>query len=160
MYGIQWSDVQVEILRELWADPDMSASAIAKKIGGVSRNAVIGKAHRIGLPKRQPVKRAAPAKVQVEKPVPVQKVSVPPRIVVPPPLHRDDGAPVTILSVRECECRFPVGPVPSGGEMQVCGHAVARGAYCAAHAAIAFVPAKEKRKLDRDLGITRRRGWA
>lgn len=47
----QWSDERVERLKRLWAD-GLSASQIAAQLGGVSRNAVIGKVHRLNLPGR------------------------------------------------------------------------------------------------------------
>jgi GcrA cell cycle regulator len=48
---MSWTDERVEKLKELWAD-GMSASQIAKLLGGVTRNAVIGKVHRLGLSNR------------------------------------------------------------------------------------------------------------
>ncbi|MCH8491038.1 MAG: GcrA cell cycle regulator, partial [Oceanicaulis sp.] len=63
-----WTEERVETLKKLWAD-GLSASQIAKQLGGVTRNAVIGKVHRLGLsgraaptpPGRRPVTRPAPA---------------------------------------------------------------------------------------------------
>ena len=43
-----WTDERVELLKKLWAD-GLSASRIAAELGGVSRNSVIGKVHRLGL---------------------------------------------------------------------------------------------------------------
>src|ERR1700741_1556552 len=43
-----WTDERVELLKKLWQDGH-SASQIAKQLGGVTRNAVIGKVHRLGL---------------------------------------------------------------------------------------------------------------
>ena len=43
-----WTDERVETLKKLWLD-GLSASQIAKSLGGVTRNAVIGKVHRLGL---------------------------------------------------------------------------------------------------------------
>ncbi len=43
-----WNDERVATLRKLWTD-GLSASQIAKQLGGVTRNAVIGKVHRLGL---------------------------------------------------------------------------------------------------------------
>src|SRR5829696_7819780 len=43
-----WTDERVELLKKLWAD-GLSASQIAAELGGVTRNAVIGKVHRLGL---------------------------------------------------------------------------------------------------------------
>jgi GcrA cell cycle regulator len=48
---MSWTDERVEKLKELWGD-GMSASQIAKALGGVTRNAVIGKVHRLGLSNR------------------------------------------------------------------------------------------------------------
>ncbi|MEM0907525.1 MAG: GcrA family cell cycle regulator, partial [Pseudomonadota bacterium] len=45
---MSWTDERIEELRKLWAD-GLSASQIADSLGGVSRNAVIGKIHRLGL---------------------------------------------------------------------------------------------------------------
>ena len=42
-----WDDTKIKILKENWGR--LTASAIAEKIGGISRNAVIGKAHRLNL---------------------------------------------------------------------------------------------------------------
>src|SRR6266851_96252 len=57
-----WTDERVEILKKLWLE-GLSASQIAKQLGGVTRNAVIGKVHRLGLSGRaEPPRprRAAP----------------------------------------------------------------------------------------------------
>ena len=48
---MSWSDERVETLKKLWAE-GQSASQIAKELGGVTRNAVIGKVHRLGLSNR------------------------------------------------------------------------------------------------------------
>jgi GcrA cell cycle regulator len=64
-----WTDERVETLRKLWLD-GLSASQIAKQLGGVTRNAVIGKVHRLGLsgraapsqPARQTFKAPRPAR--------------------------------------------------------------------------------------------------
>ncbi|MEO1700865.1 MAG: GcrA family cell cycle regulator [Pseudomonadota bacterium] len=57
---MSWTDERVETLKKLWAD-GLSASQIAAKLGGVSRNAVIGKVHRLKLaPRAKSTKQAAP----------------------------------------------------------------------------------------------------
>ena len=48
---MNWTDERVEKLKKLWAE-GLSASQIAAQLGGVSRNAVIGKVHRLNLPGR------------------------------------------------------------------------------------------------------------
>ena len=57
---LSWTDERVEALKKLWAD-GLSASQIAAKLGGVSRNAVIGKVHRLKLaPRAKSTKQAGP----------------------------------------------------------------------------------------------------
>ena len=60
-----WTEDRVATLTKLWAD-GLSASQIAKQLGGVTRNAVIGKVHRLGLSGRakpsSPARKAAAAK--------------------------------------------------------------------------------------------------
>lgn len=54
---MEWTDLRVEKLRRLWME-GLSARQIAEQLGGVTRNAVIGKAHRLGLSSRpSPIKR-------------------------------------------------------------------------------------------------------
>ena len=48
---MSWTDERVEILTKMWGEGN-SASQIAKELGGVTRNAVIGKVHRLGLSNR------------------------------------------------------------------------------------------------------------
>jgi len=64
---MSWTDERVELLKKMWAE-GQSASQIAKELGGVTRNAVIGKVHRLGLSNRTgpggapgPVPAQAPA---------------------------------------------------------------------------------------------------
>ena len=45
---MSWTDERVELLKKLWSD-GLSASQIAAELGGITRNAVIGKVHRLGL---------------------------------------------------------------------------------------------------------------
>ena len=80
---MSWTDERIEQLRQMWTNGH-TASQIAETLGGVSRNAVIGKAHRLGLQSRpSPVKpgeseaEPAPAKAAVEKPAPVEKAAAP-----------------------------------------------------------------------------------
>ncbi|MCA0922348.1 GcrA family cell cycle regulator [Pseudooceanicola nanhaiensis] len=70
---MSWTDERVELLKKMWSE-GQSASQIAKELGGVTRNAVIGKVHRLGLSNRAggttpPAAAAAPA----AKPAPEAK---------------------------------------------------------------------------------------
>ncbi len=61
---MSWTDERVDLLKSMWSE-GKSASQIAKELGGVTRNAVIGKVHRLGLSNRTApakAKEAAPAK--------------------------------------------------------------------------------------------------
>lgn len=64
---MNWTDERVEMLKKLWAE-GLSASQIATQLGGVSRNAVIGKVHRLKLSARG---RASAAPARPKKPAPV-----------------------------------------------------------------------------------------
>ena len=57
---MSWTDERVETLKRMWSE-GQSASAIAKELGGVTRNAVIGKVHRLGLSNRNDEPEPAPA---------------------------------------------------------------------------------------------------
>ncbi|MEM6932665.1 MAG: GcrA family cell cycle regulator [Pseudomonadota bacterium] len=82
---MSWTDERVEKLKELWAE-GMSASQIAKSLGGVTRNAVIGKVHRLGLSNRgtstsgPSVDESKPA----EKPTPKSAQTVVPSAPIEP----------------------------------------------------------------------------
>ena len=81
-----WTDERIDQLKKLW-ESGMTASQIAEELGGVSRNAVIGKAHRLGLQSRpSPVKAndgvATPAAAPQPAPAPAEPPAVRP---APPP---------------------------------------------------------------------------
>ena len=63
---MKWTDERVELLKKLWSE-GLSASQIAAQLGGVSRNAVIGKVHRLKLSGRGKTTTAAP---RSKKPAP------------------------------------------------------------------------------------------
>lgn len=76
---MSWTDERIDQLKTMW-EKGLTASQIAEELGGVSRNAVIGKAHRLGLKSRpSPVKpgeaKAKPAK-KADSPKPVKKAEV------------------------------------------------------------------------------------
>lgn len=134
-----WTDDRVETLTQLWKD-GASASQIARALGGVTRNAVIGKIHRLGLSGRRPPSApgARRAKTNVERRLRRSPVVVAPpapaRVLADAP--RETGA-ASIVSVRYGQCRWPIGD-PLGDGFRLCGRGVARGAYCAAHGAVAY----------------------
>lgn len=75
---MSWTDERIESLRTMW-EKGLTASQIADELGGVSRNAVIGKAHRLGLKSRpSPVKAAEKAKPAVKAAPAAPKPAAPP----------------------------------------------------------------------------------
>ena len=67
---MSWTEERIERLKKMWAD-GATASQIADELGGVSRNAVIGKAHRLGLEQRpSPVKHEEKEKKPAPAPAP------------------------------------------------------------------------------------------
>ena len=76
---MSWTDERVELLKKMWGE-GQSASQIAKELGGVTRNAVIGKVHRLGLSNRAGSGGAAsPAKADA-KPKPAPKAKAEPKV--------------------------------------------------------------------------------
>jgi len=106
---MSWTDERIETLKTMW-EAGQTASQIAEALGGVSRNAVIGKAHRLGLQARpSPVRSAAepePVAVPVPPPViepepepepePVVAAPPPPPVAEPEPQDEADAAPATL----------------------------------------------------------------
>src|SRR5918911_5228797 len=72
---MSWTEERIERLKKMWHD-GATASQIADELGGVSRNAVIGKAHRLGLEQRpSPVKPGE--EKEVKKPAPAPAAAAP-----------------------------------------------------------------------------------
>jgi GcrA cell cycle regulator len=89
---MSWTEERIETLTRMWAS-GMTASQIAEELGGISRNAVIGKAHRLGLkPRPSPVKpndpeakaaKASPAAATAPADAPVEKAAKPAKVPLP-----------------------------------------------------------------------------
>lgn len=148
MSSSDWTDDRVETLTQLWTD-GASASQIARSLGGVTRNAVIGKIHRLGLSGRRPPSApgARRAKPKAERRLGWPALAAPPArsaaaVGAPPsePVPRPpEIGTATVLSVRYGQCRWPIGdPLAEG--FCLCGRGAERGAYCAGHAALAYRP--------------------
>ncbi|MBS0123818.1 GcrA family cell cycle regulator [Thetidibacter halocola] len=91
---MSWTDERVELLKKMWSE-GQSASQIAKELGGVTRNAVIGKVHRLGLSNRAGAAPApaAPAKPAEAKPKPAPKTEAKPK-AAPKPVAEEEAEPV------------------------------------------------------------------
>ncbi len=113
---MSWTDERVETLKKMWGE-GQSASQIAKELGGVTRNAVIGKVHRLGLSTRvggaaAPV-HAAPA--PAAKPVAKDKATPPAKpkdTAEVPPVMVDDPDPVAVVETDDDEDEDDDAPMP------------------------------------------------
>jgi GcrA cell cycle regulator len=133
-----WTEERVEQLKQLWTE-GLSASQIARVLGGVTRNAVIGKVHRLGLAGRAGPARAERPRSTVSHRA-VRVVAPEPEIVEQDPLVMDDGSFATVLTINDRMCRWPIGD-PSENEFHFCGRSPKSGSpYCEAHARKAYQP--------------------
>jgi GcrA cell cycle regulator len=172
---LSWTDERVTLLRQLWED-GQSASKIAAQLGGVTRNAVIGKVHRLGLSgrvikpaedvaaaRRKPVQEVeietAIAVVEAEAPEPVAILAhrpapdFPVPAAAPEPVALAASQRVTIMDLRESMCRWPIGD-PTTPEFGFCGARSITGLpYCTHHAQIAYQPAAERKRDRRVAGF-------
>ena len=174
--GTGWTEERVELLGRLWGE-GLSASQIAVTLGGgVTRNAVIGKVHRLGLSGRvlKPVEDATAARrkpaqeVEIETAIAVVEVEAPEPVAIlshrlapdfpvpaakPEPVALAASQRVTIMDLRESMCRWPIGD-PTTPEFGFCGARSITGLpYCTHHAQIAYQPAAERKRDRRVAGF-------
>jgi len=165
---MSWTDERVELLRKLWLE-GFSASKIAAQLAnGITRNAVIGKVHRLGLSGRvkvpaptQPRHRSRPpqsphratmprsggsmvrgntALAYAHRPFEAPEPQFVEEVVVP------ISEPVTITELKEAMCRWPLGD-PVSAEFRFCGTKSPPGSsYCPYHARLAYQPAQDRRR--------------
>lgn len=163
-----WTEERTEELGRLWAI-GLSASQIASRLGGVTRNAVIGKVNRLGFLVRnnrirrklrtRPVKRPRPKKV-LRLPLHENPLWTPHKLdlrhgIEPLPAAHDDPS-LSVVALDDLEphhCRWPVGEPMRG----FCGcKRIAGLPYCEAHAGRAFrVAATPVRVTAADLAAAR-----
>jgi GcrA cell cycle regulator len=157
-----WTEDRVGALKKLWLE-GQSASQIAKQLGGgVTRNAVIGKVHRLGLSGRAAPSQPARATFRPSRPrpaaPPTQAPSAPrrieaaqPRIAVPvaptPAPIPDLPGTATVMTLGAHMCKWPIGD-PSSTEFSFCGRRASEGVYCMEHARVAYQP--QVRKAGKD----------
>jgi GcrA cell cycle regulator len=142
---MSWTDERVTLLKKLWCE-GKTAAEIAKELGSVTRNAVIGKAHRLKLSNRVspiqqgPVKPAAPRmKAEDIRPEPVRRVAP----------ANSDAAPikvkgVSMVDLKDKMCRWPLGD-PKDPKFHFCGcNSVPGLPYCTDHAKMAYQTATRR----------------
>jgi GcrA cell cycle regulator len=156
-----WTEDRVGALKKLWLE-GQSASQIAKQLGGgVTRNAVIGKVHRLGLSGRatpsQPARAATTFRPARARTAPAAQPSAPrrieaaqPRLVAPTPALpsvQELPGTATVMTLGAHMCKWPIGD-PSSPEFSFCGRRASEGVYCVEHARVAFQPALKKNGKD------------
>ncbi len=159
-----WTPERVEELKKLWAD-GLSASQIASRLGDVTRNAVIGKVHRLGLsgrltrsriktvrprkkimrPKHQKPRRFGQAGVAEAAPYFGPQFLDAAAFEVPDELQIPLEERKYITTLTESCCRWPIGD-PTHEDFHFCGKAKQDGSpYCEFHAKKAFQTAQPRR---------------
>ena len=148
---MSWTDERIEKLTKMW-EGGATASQIADVLGGVSRNAVLGKLHRLGLAERQAPARPGAGGPRSPRPKPPPAPQAAPQ---PPPPRRSrprvasaatapspplETGTTDLLGVGGRACRWPIGD-PLAPGFTLCGRPASRGAYCAVHGARAYRPA-------------------
>ncbi|WP_424975085.1 GcrA family cell cycle regulator [Dinoroseobacter sp. S124A] len=110
---MSWTDERVEILKTMWGE-GKSASQIAKELGGVTRNAVIGKVHRLGLSNRNGGGGSAASKPA--DPAPRETAEAAPKPAKPAPKaptpEPANAAPKAEPAARPAAAEAPAAPVP------------------------------------------------
>ena len=154
---MSWTDERIDTLKALW-ESGLTASQIAEKLGGgISRNAVIGKAHRLELKSRpSPVKAgddsATPAAPAAAKAAPKAAATTPgtpiaakpapeivrPRIAPRPPVAPVKSGKTTLLDLSDKVCKWPIGH-PGEANFHFCGKPSNPSfPYCLDHCAQAY----------------------
>lgn len=167
-----WTEDRVELLKKLWAE-GLSASQIANRLGDATRNAVIGKVHRLGLSGRattsriksvRPRKRAAATRrVRPTRFVNVGggghesyalanhgQHALEPTFELAEELDIPLEERKSIATLKECNCRWPIGD-PTHEDFYFCGRDKVPGMpYCEFHARKAFQPVQARRGRERE----------
>ena len=162
MTVVGWTDDRVEQLKKLW-EAGLSASQIAAELGNITRNAVIGKVHRLGLsgrakspsssvPRQRKV-RPAQQMMRINRPVSRGNTALAQAFEVeaePDPIAYDNVVPMSqrlnLLQLNENTCHWPVGD-PSSPDFFFCGGtALDSLPYCAHHSRVAYQPASDRRR--------------
>jgi GcrA cell cycle regulator len=162
MTAITWTDDRVEQLRKLW-EAGLSASQIAAELGNITRNAVIGKVHRLGLSGRAKcTSSSAPRPRKVRAPTHMVRISRPSirgntvlaqafeMELETDPVAFDNVVPMgqrrSLLELTEETCRWPIGD-PGSFDFFFCGGKSIVGLpYCPHHSRVAYQPASDRRR--------------
>ncbi len=162
---MSWTEERVTRLTKLWSE-GLSASQVAAELGGVTRNAVIGKIHRLGLSGRdKPASKSGTRKKRTVRANGYSQVnrstsrtaksngagnSAKARnfepvidLVAPEPLR------IKLVNLTESTCKWPLGD-PQEADFSFCGHSIKTDTpYCEYHCKLAYQPITERRRVRR-----------
>ncbi len=151
---MSWTYERVEKLRQLW-DEGLTASRIATELGNVTRNAVIGKAHRLGLSGRM-VSKKSNGGVSIIRKKRV-KVAIGHKVIDISPIIDEPMNPTPFQDIRDGLCRWPLGE-PEATDFKFCGRTTKEGiVYCQSHYKQAYQPiskVRERRKAKKKFRFT------
>ena len=153
---MSWTEEKVAKLKELWGNGS-TASQIAEILGGVSRNAVIGKAHRLNLEARAPSKSSpnnSTSNTQINKivkrsPQQMSRKQKFQSILLDKNFESEN--PKSLEELTEHTCKWPIGH-PNEDNFYFCGRTSLKDfSYCKLHLLYAFQPKNRKEDvLDKD----------
>lgn len=126
-----WTDARIDLLKTSWAD-GLSASQCAAELGGVTRNAVLGKVHRLKLPVRTSRPRK-PRRQRQQKRLMFRNVK---RLPEPIPTSIEP-LNIPLVELKWWHCRETTGR-GDDGLVTFCGHKKSRGSFCAYHGSINY----------------------
>jgi GcrA cell cycle regulator len=152
-----WTEERVELLKKLWAD-GLSASQIAAELGGITRNAVIGKVHRLGLsgrakspssssprprkPRSSGMMRVSRSAIRGNTALAYDYAIEPEPELIEIPMEQRKN----LLQLTEATCHWPVGD-PGSPDFFFCGGDANEGSpYCNYHSRVAYQPASDRRR--------------
>jgi GcrA cell cycle regulator len=166
---MDWTSEAIGQLRAFW-DEGHSTAEIGRRMG-VSKNAVVGKAHRLNLPARpSPIRREAepslrvPAQPRQAPPMLPTPATAPARAPAPPQRRLEDRppaaaprpapvappAPVAVVRpfprAASRTCCWPIGEPGTSGFRFCSGDAMPGKPYCGEHAALAYVKVRDRRE--------------
>ena len=143
-----WTEERIETLTALWKG-GLSCTLIASKLGGITRNAVIGKVHRLGLADRAiPSRpRGRPPRQRWGKPqAPAPKIS--PEPMPPEPPVPATALRLTLMQLTDHTCKCGLGD-PKDADFAFCGLPVKPGSrYCPAHHSRLYSVVRTRRSRD------------
>ena len=151
---MSWTYERVEKLKQLWEE-GLTASRIAAELGEVTRNAVIGKAHRLGLSGRMTSKKSNGGISIIRK----KRVNISQnqKVINIAPVINEPMNPTDFENIKDGLCRWPLGE-PEEIDFKFCGRNTQEGfVYCQSHYKQAYQPlskVRERRKAKKKFRIT------